>query len=63
MTKSYVSTANYTAFENLVIVGNWNANKENVHDSGPDNIRQNFYGLNQSTGFPEKLVRRPRNHC
>lgn len=56
MTKSYVSTATYTAFENLVIVGNWNANKENIHDSGPDNIRQNFYGLNQSVGFPEKLV-------
>ena len=57
MTKSYVSTATYTAFENLVIVGNWNANKENIHDSGPDNIRQNFQELCFGTCIVLKFVK------
>jgi len=56
MTKSYVSTETYTAYENLIIVGNWNSESVNIHNGSPDDITENFYGLNQAVGFPEKLV-------
>lgn len=57
MTKSYVSTETYTAYENLIIVGNWNPENINPHyNSGPNTIKENFYGLNQAVGFPDKLV-------